>query len=72
MKSASLKRKVRRRAKAPPGEAVSRQPEFSLRLHGIEIEINNQTTVTDYEERQVSATFLRLFHLTRPSSLALL
>jgi hypothetical protein len=65
-----MKRKVRpRRGKEPPCAAVAAQPETLFRLHGIEINFN-QTTVADYAEHFAFATFRRLLHLTRPSSLA--
>jgi hypothetical protein len=53
--NASPKRKLRRRkGKAPPGAAVSVQPEFRLQLH---VEFRGQTTAQDYAEHSVSATF---------------
>ena len=55
MNSPSPKRKLRRKGKGPPG-AVSAQPELSLRLHGIEIEFNNQTTEQAYAGREIPAT----------------
>jgi hypothetical protein len=49
-----MKRKLRRKGTAPPGAAVTAQPEDS-RLHGIEIGLK-RTTAPAYVERTVSAT----------------
>jgi hypothetical protein len=50
------RRKLRHKGKAPPGVAVSAQPEFRLQLHGIKIEFKGQTTPQNYAGHTVSAT----------------